>query len=224
MNHEPKHPGLDEYIDGALAPDEALAVERHLADCEVCREELAALRGLLADAASLPASIEPGRDLWPEIDARLDAEGEPAGVGGRTLWSMRYQLAAAAVLLVVVSSAVTSVLSNRNGPRYEARPPGLAVESRQGMALVAEWQAVEADYVLAARELVEALEAAKPMLSEEAVQLIESNLRIIDEAIRESRAALALDPTNGELMEMLSATYLKKVEMLQHVNRVAAEL
>lgn len=43
--------------------------------------------GPLAAVAQLPRSMEPARDLWPEIAARLDAEARPASARRRG-WGM----------------------------------------------------------------------------------------------------------------------------------------
>ena len=61
----------------------------------------------------------------------------------------------------------------------------------------------------------------KGQLPPETVQMIETNLRIVDQAIQESRAALAVDPRNGDLVEALSSRYRTKLEVLQEVNRLA---
>src|SRR2546427_555962 len=47
------------------------------------------------------------------------------------------------------------------------------------------------------------------------------NLRIIDAAIRESRAALERDPGNAELRQLFAAAYRQKVELLRWATRVA---
>jgi hypothetical protein len=229
MSHEVMESRLNDYVDGTLAPAAVHEVEAHLERCAACRDELAALRALLDEAAALSRSIDPPRDLWPDIDARIeDAEAaSPAPrleAAGRSLRSMRYPLAAAAVVLVVASSAVTALLlSGRGSPQIASLPPAVAGDAWDGSP-VARWHVAEGEYLRAAAELLEALEAARGRLPPAAVQTIESNLRILDAAIRESRAALALDPVNGQLLEMLSATYRKKLELLQHVNRLAAEL
>jgi CHASE3 domain sensor protein len=49
----------------------------------------------------------------------------------------------------------------------------------------------------------------------ETVRTLEANLRIIDQAIAESREALQKDPNSRELIQMLGATYDAKVKMLR---------
>lgn len=208
MSHEKIEALLDEYLDGALAPEVAREVEAHLEGCSTCRDAIEALRPLLKEAANLPRSIEPPRDLWPDVDARL---GSPA-LGGRSLWSMRYQLAAAAVVLITVSSIITALLVNRRAQSGRSTDPSISV--------VVRWQETELDYLRATAELMEALDATKGSLAPETAELVESNLRIIDLAILETRAALSAYPGSRELLEMLSATYRKKIELLQQVSRL----
>ncbi len=57
---------LDDYLDGALAPDDRAEIERHLAVCEPCRGYLATYRKTRALGA------EAGRVEMPEeMKARL---------------------------------------------------------------------------------------------------------------------------------------------------------
>jgi len=55
--------------------------------------------------SQLPRGIEPGRDLWPGIAARLEPRSEPARVRAVPRWAWA---AAAATVLVVASSIVTA--------------------------------------------------------------------------------------------------------------------
>lgn len=224
MNHEEIANLLDDYVDGTLEPELAALVDSHQAECSSCRGEVEALRAVLAEAARLPRTIQPPRDLWPHIHARIDSSMERTGFGRRTLWSSRYPLAAAAVLLVAVSSMVTAVLLSDRTTSPATSVGSAAVESPQALALVAQWRAAESEYLRATTELAEALLGAENTLPPETVGLLRDNLRIIDGAIRESRAALSLEPTNRDLMTMLSATYEKKLEVLQQVNRLSAGL
>jgi hypothetical protein len=44
---------------------------------------------------------------------------------------------------------------------------------------------------------------------------VEHNLRIIDEAIRETQAALAEDPRNERVAQLLWASWEKKIDLLK---------
>ncbi len=227
MNHDAIHPLLDDYVDGTLAPDRAAAVESHLEACADCRAEVTDTRSLLSAAAKLPRSIEPPNDLWSgianQIDERPSVLANSLGQRARTLWTMRYPLAAAAILLIVTSSAVTALLL-RDRSASDVPVPATADLRPERLPLVSSWRSTEGEYLRATLELAEALEAAKDRLTPEMVALIENNLRIIDSAIQESRAALALEPTNLELIEVLMSRYEKKLEVLRGVNRMSADL
>jgi tetratricopeptide (TPR) repeat protein len=219
MNHEALRARLDDYVDDRLDADTRRALEEHLAACASCREELAALRRLLAEVRDLARSIEPPRDLWPDIDRRTRSGRWRT----RTIWSLRYPLAAAVIVLMAASAAVTAWLVQRGAEG------GSSIASGRGSiggppAVLVGWNESERAYREAISELLQVLEVRNDELDQAVVQLIERNLRIIDRAIEESRAALAADPTNRAIMEALSARYQAKIETLQRLSRLTAEL
>lgn len=77
------------------------AMERHAAGCGECGSLLAELRELRADAARLP-QLQPSRDLWSGIAARIEAPVVPIGVHAVEVkrsdrvrvWTMRALIAA----------------------------------------------------------------------------------------------------------------------------------
>ncbi|HEX9705413.1 MAG TPA: hypothetical protein VGA20_09220 [Gemmatimonadales bacterium] len=110
------------FADGSLAPPEQAAAASHLELCAVCRAEVAAIRGLLAEVTRLPRSIDPPRDLWPDVRSAMRT-GTP---GGR--W---WLLAAAAAALLVVGLQFL-----RLGPANAWRVVSLAGTPRIGTAIV----------------------------------------------------------------------------------------
>jgi hypothetical protein len=86
--------------------------------------------------------------------------------------------------------------------------------------LPAAMRAIEADYAGTATELADALALQRPKLSPATVAKVEASLRVIDDAIAEARRALAQDPANRTLLDIFSANYQQKLELL----RRAAEL
>lgn len=60
-----------------------------------------------------------------------------------------------------------------------------------------------------------ALESRRSQLNPSTVQIIEQNLAVIDEAIRQSKAALARDPNSSLLNEQLDRTLAKKTGLLR---------
>lgn len=201
-------PRLDDYVDGLLPDEVAAEVRRHLERCEECREEVAALRALLADARALPRRAAPPRDLWPGIAGRLRDRRPPAA--GLRPW----HAIAAALLLTMASTAVGVAIGRRLGaPQPVAAAP-----------LPPELVVIEADYVRAADDLARVLEERRPALSPRTVAVLERSLRIIDAAIAESRAALARDPANRDLTTMLWATYEKKLDLLERATAGSTRL
>jgi len=190
---------LNEYVDGTLAAEARALVEAHLAGCAGCRAAVVELRALVAGAADLPKRIEPARDLWTGIAARV---GKREVRNGKRWW--RTALAAAATL--VIGFAV-----------YRLLPPFAAHYRPVGEG----WLAVEAQYEQASDELTRALATERDRLAPATVALLERNLAAIDAALRESRDALARDPENVELRGLVASVAREKVELLRWATRVA---
>src|SRR5262245_6663397 len=108
---------LNDYVDGLLAEPEQTGLDAHIADCEECRAEVAALRSVLADVHALPLGVAPGRDLLPDIHAAIDADQVTPVQSwrSRSLWSLRVPLAAAAVLLIISTVVVTRLFERTRG-------------------------------------------------------------------------------------------------------------
>lgn len=207
---------LNDYVDGDLAAAEVHEVELHLATCTACREEERALRALLAQAAALPRVARPERDLWPGIAEEIGRRRRILAFPARTaMWG---GLAAAAALLI-------AVLLGR-GPGKEAMPGGGPASQAASPSLVsaspeADLREAEGDYERAIQALVAALEANRDRLAPETLRSVEQNLAVIDEAVREVRAALDQEPGNPELTRMLASTQRKKVDVLQRVVKLS---
>ena len=193
---------LNEYVDGTLAAEAQALVEAHLAVCAGCRAAVAELRALVAGAAALPKRVEPARELWTGVVARIGKRERGKGKG----W-WRTALAAAATL--VIGFAV-----------YRLLPPFAAHYRSAGEG----WVAAEAEYEQATDELTRALATERDRLAPATVALLERNLAVIDAAIRESRDALARDPENVELRGLVASAAREKVELLRWATRVATAI
>ena len=73
---------------------------------------------------------------------------------------------------------------------------------------------------LAASMLQDLLDQQESALAPETVAQLKTSLRTIDEAIVEARNALARDPSNKLLVEMLSANYKQKVDLLRRSTEI----
>ena len=224
MSTHPQIERLSEFADGGLDTSERRRVERHLAACAACRSELDALDSLRAAATALPDSIEPERDLWAGIAARMTpAEGElqlatrsatqPGAAA--SLWRYRYPLAAAAVLLVALGSFGTLVLVDRGESAPVAQQAPAAATAALDVRPVADVDFPgRQDYQFAIGALSAMLEQRADELDPATVETVERNLRIVDAAIREALTALAADPGNGELTRTVAETYRTKMQIL----------
>jgi hypothetical protein len=91
------------YLYDELTGTERQLLERHLAECETCRADVAGLRG----TRTLLSSWAP-----PEPDLGFEVVRRPTAVGSRRGWlrvSPAWGLAAAAVLVLAAASAVANV-------------------------------------------------------------------------------------------------------------------
>ena len=176
---------------------------------------------LIERARSLPRSLEPERDLWPGIEARIRAAEEAPerpkviradfGFGGRA-W-----LAAAAVLAVVVVALATGVL--RRDPAGDGTPvaDSTPVEIPKAAAPL---DVIDATHASASRDVLAAL-ARDRDLDPETVELIRRNLEIIEAAIAARISAMAADPENAGLNRLLTAEYQRRGEVLRRAARLA---
>jgi hypothetical protein len=83
--------------------------------------------------------------------------------------------------------------------------------------------ALEAQYAAVSEDLTGALEKARSRLEPATMATIERNLRIIDIALEETRQALAKDPGNPALGQMVVAAWRQKVDLLRRATTLGAE-
>jgi hypothetical protein len=108
---------LAEWMEDELDAGARVTLEQHIAGCVRCAGVVRDLEGIRRDAAALPLLV-PSRDLWPEIEARiqapvisLDQVRTSAPRRSRTVWWM----GAAAAALVAVTAGVTHYLGSDRG-------------------------------------------------------------------------------------------------------------
>lgn len=162
---------------------------------------------------SLPRSIEPGRDLWPAIDARLEPRTNHAA--RRWLWP-----AAAAVLLVVGSSFLTAQLLRREEPAVARQAPASDAATVTPAAFGPR-HSLDPAYDAARQDLARTLSARIDRLPPEARQQLEKNLAELRRASDEINAALELSPGDPLLEELLLNAYQDELAVLASVNQLA---
>ena len=164
--------------------------------------------------AALPRKIQPSRDLWPGIEARIATRRQGSRHrAGRlpTVPTWAWWTSAAAVCLTLLLIALPVVLE-WSAPRDASPFPG-------DLAALA-WQARQEDDVFGTRQGLEmVLGAAKATgsLSPEAVADVESGLRTLDRAIGETRAALDRNPDDPRLQRLLAERYRQEALLLHRI-------
>lgn len=221
---------LSDFLDGELSPEETRRLEEHLESCASCRRTLEELRAVVARAGTLE-DRPPPRDLWPGIAETVRGGGvrpERTGVVelatarrgrgarvGRVALSVPQLVAAAVVLLMVGSGATWAAGALRDS--LGGQDPGRSASAGEAVSLVSTDPSGNTE-LHAAREMAEleeTLARSRDQLDPNTVRIVERNLAIIDRAIRESRAALAVDPGNPFLEEHLEGALERKVDYLK---------
>jgi hypothetical protein len=210
---------FDDFLDGRLDATEIEDLRAHVAGCSSCAGELASARDLKDLAAALPRSLEPSRDLWPGIEARISDAKVVRGRFGRRA------LLAAAATVVVISSIVTAYFVGRSQAVVVTAESPAMIESGPSEVLLATFKGLGVDNYMATRtELLNALEARKHELSVETMDVVTENLMLIDHAMDRIAEALGEDPGNEFLMKQLASAYRRQIDLLQRAVRMPAEV
>jgi hypothetical protein len=169
-------------------------------------------RRLDQDLAGLPQSIEPRRDLWPGIAARL----ESGRVRPARRWAWQ---AAAAVLLVASSSIVTLQLVKSRVPAVADAPASAPVPSAMPAAF-GPGHALDPEYLAAKEQLAEMLAQRVDAMPASARSKLAANLAELQRATAEINAALALQPGDPLLEELLLNAYQAELGVMANVNQL----
>lgn len=222
MTHDVIRLLLDDYVTGELTEDARTVVTEHIEDCEICSAEVESLKNILARARELPKSIEPPAGAWSGIRQAIERDEEVLhrAPPERTWW--RPGIAAAATILVAAlsSGATYLYLTNDGDSSASSATAGAARSASETPASLAAFTIEENNYLRTASILQELLDSQQGVLAPETIAQLKASLRTIDEAILEARNALARDPANKVLIEMLSASYRQKVDLLRRTTEM----
>ena len=227
---------LSAYLDGELDRENRRRMETHLAGCAECVAILADLRAITA-AAPHYEGRNPSRDLWQDIESRLDeAEIIPlspvrrtAALPHRPSWP---QLIAASILMAAVGGGATLLVvrSSTTQPEVTAvQPPDFptsrlpVLPSYRPTDSVKTVAFAEAQYDAAVKDLETILAAGRNRLDTATVRTVEQSLQKIDAAIAEARIAIQRDPANAYLSRQIAANMRRKLDLLRAAtNAIAA--
>ncbi|MEP6509203.1 MAG: hypothetical protein ABJC63_13345, partial [Gemmatimonadales bacterium] len=182
------------------------------------------LKELLSEVRLLPREIDPPARAWTAIKAEIE---KPVSVGetpsGRAtrVWQRSAFLIAAGLALVASSSLATiAAMRDRNVAETQAVAIDRRSTGEPGPATFAEFVSIENDYISSANQLSALLESERSTLSPETVAKLKQSLAIIDGAIIEARRALAADPANRALVDMLNTSYNQKIDLLKRTTEM----
>ncbi len=177
----------------------------------------------------LPLEVPPGRDLWPDIAARIDErvlQAAPATRRSAVLWQ-----AAAALLLVAGSSLLTASLLDREVLVQQSAAPVTPTNTTPAADGAVAMQAafgpaghLDPEYVAARRQLTEMLDRRIAMLPPSARAKLEFNLGEMRRAADEINAALTEQPGDPLLEELLLKTYQDELAVLSNVSQLTNSL
>jgi hypothetical protein len=162
--------------------------------------------------------------MWPEIRSRIEQskvvpltpapsdvrpapgalpDDRAATIRRRSLW-LSASLAAAAIIFIILERSPlgvrpTDTVAPSNGPSVP-------------MQVVGDSSRV---YEQEANTLLNDLELRRSLMRPQTAQAIDHDLRIIDQAIAELKDAIAHDPNNPALRQLLASSYRQKVELLK---------
>ncbi len=168
---------------------------------------------LMRAAAQLKKAVRPERDLWQGIS---EAIAQPAP----RRWSPMLAQAAAVVLLVGASSAVTYMTMKESAPSPVVTTPDMIFEK----ASFGNRYNLGPGFQDARNLLVAEFEVELERLSPEARATIETNLTLMHTAINEMNSALEADPENTVLQDRLLRAYREELALLRRMGELTRNL
>lgn len=201
---------LSAFVDGDLAPDEQRLVAAHVDACAACGgivRDLDALRG----AARSLGGIEPPPRIFAALADRVPDQP-----------SAHQWLRLAAAVAVVTIGVYAVVRFDRTATTLSPQS-GNAVASVTVEATGDEWRAMVTHYEQAIAALEIVTERDDHTLDPAIAATLQTNLTQVNDAIDQSRAALATDPDSQPARDGLSESLRRKMTVLQETVAVITE-
>ncbi|HET9370329.1 MAG TPA: zf-HC2 domain-containing protein [Vicinamibacterales bacterium] len=207
-------PRLSLLADADLGPADEAELRAHLATCDACAGLLHDLQRV-RDAGRSLGPMQPPDHIWLEVagQVRLEAPAALAATSSRDRGALKQWISLAAAIVVVTLGAYA--VSQFTAP--PAEEPAATTTASAGVAPGVE--AVVEQLSAALEKAITDLQTlakdnARPEEAQVASALL-NNLAVVDQAIAESRTALAQDPTSGPARDSLLEALRRKVGVLQ---------
>ncbi len=186
-------------------------------------------RKVVSSLRDLPAAVQPPRDLWAGIEARIVAEGHIAADAGTrkragsNLSRLRWMAAAAVVAALAVGMWVGRSVLPTTRPTTS---PGMRTSisftlPNDGTAALQAAYFADPKYRKQREALVISLEAKLDSLPPESRTKVISSLATIHKSIQDLEAELGKDPSNALLQELLVNTYQDEMRVLTTVHEAS---
>jgi hypothetical protein len=173
-------------------------------------------QALRASLQRLPRSVEPERDLWAGIHSQITVAASPATVAPQRRGISIGWAIAASLASLAVGIFVTRGLQREHAPVQQATNlPATVLPAAQYSFVPASTDAVR----LKLRESCAAQLANLPPATRAKV---EKNLLLIKQAVSDIQSALAKDPGNALLQDLLVSTYQNELDTLANVQALAS--
>lgn len=176
---------------------------------------------LRAQLSRLPRSVEPSRDLWAGIEKELRTGSVPHRLSGAR-WAAAAGVAGLALGILLMwpmrRGEAPQVAQDTTAPStvQQTVRPAHAVPGQAGYSFVP--ASTDAVRQRLQAQVVARLATLPPATRKK----VEANLLLIKNAVSEIQSALAKDPGNALLQELLVSTYQNELDTLVNVQTLAA--
>jgi hypothetical protein len=221
---------IQELADGTIGPVRKAELQTHLDQCDDCRALAADMRKIRDAAATLDRPV-PSDRVWRGIAAQLQKEGRVTAAAPRRRHTALLALAAALVLAVGGALYVLMPLRGTNpAPVAEngnaagtSTETAAATDPARGNAggtdavqsIADDLKIAEQHYQSAITKLEQVTKANDGTIDPQTAAVIQNNLKVINNAIADSREALKSDPQNRVAQDSLFDALRQKVTLLQ---------
>jgi len=216
---------INGLIDGSLDPAARRELEAHLRVCDACAAMADDLRRIRALAGSLER-LQPPPRAWERIAGQTVTP-----LRGRLLWMSRARRAAMPLALAacfVLAVGLVYQFKRPLAPATVSTTPSAATGASSTRAELA--GSVEAELRQASHHYENAIHGLEALAKEQqgvdpqVAATLQKNLQLIDQAIGESRAALAREPASNSAQQSLFEAFRTKIAFLQDTIALVNEM
>jgi hypothetical protein len=214
LSEEERH-GL---ADGSLPHHRRTDVEAHVAECVACAADVARLQALMTRVEQRPDLPLAGLDgLWPDIRSRIERD-KIVSLGAKAVAQRSRSRARLTASVAGVAAALVLAFTLGRESRHAPADVIMPGPSTTPIVSIAD---SSRDYQQEVESLLEELELRRATMRPATAATVDRDLRIIDGAIDELTDALARDPNNPALRQLLAASYRQKRDLLKQADNAS---